>query len=548
MNNLNDGKINIEHLAEIRNVYTNLVDYLKELLFKKGILDSPSYAELSRKLGFHYSWIKDKRCTMKEGHFPKKETFDDLYHRLSERHMKQLGKYWDAIQIKFNALYTISFSTNNKSLSEANSNQISIKREFFNSIKEIFKSFFPKDRIFDTDISRLFFKRARTLKDSHLKGDYKYRRLDLSTLFSFIYKMRMLTPANLIAKIRDIETIEERILQSIKVEVENFIKEFIFANPFDIKYIGDNYLTGTKHLKPEFDLTLKIWMELSLANNGPILLKIVRKMLKYESFGRLNRFGEVERGKVYSLKGLMNMLNELTKLLPCSSYSRIFEDVWKYIELRNLRFSIPGDYHPQWNNPNVVKFHVIFLILRDLGLDILNLEPIDPKSFEKTHGMDSFTYERHHIFINDKMSIDVNRLALVMHKNHNNLEGKTDLVLDLIQRRIELTLECPQYYKTNINKWQDRWEDYLERRCFLIENGIGNFIRKYFKDEQGNNYIIERFFKNIPKDNIERDIRTMMQEWITKNRLAPTLNTYILKRLFYGTPHLITSGFIQYKS
>jgi len=548
MNNLNNDEINLEQLAEIRNEYTNLVDYLKELMFKRRILDSPSYAELSRKLGFHYNWIKEKKYSINQGHFPKKETFDDLYNRLSDRYMNQLSKSYDEIQTKFDTLYTLSFSTEIKTLSDKRPNQKSIKREFFNNIKEIINLHFPNARIFDTDISRLFFRRARTLKDSHLKGDYKYRRLELSTLFSFIYKVRFLTTEEFINKVRDVERVDDIILQKIKTDIENFIEGFIFANPFDVKYIGDKYSSGTLHLKPEYDLTFKVWFELSKAKKEPLLLKHVRRILRYRTFGRINRFGQPDKGKVYSWIGLMNMLKELIKFVPYSSYSKIFKIIWDYIELRNLYLFLPRIYHPSWYTISTLKFHVIILIIRDLGLDILTLEPIKPESFKKTHQMESITFERHHIFINDKMCLDVNRLALVMHKNHSDLEGKTELVLDLIQRRIDLTLECPQYYKTNINKWQDRWEDYLERRCFLIENGIGNFIRKYFKDEQGNNYIIERFFNDIPKNNIEREIRGMMQEWIAKNRPAPILNTYILNRFFCGTPHLITSGFIQYKS
>lgn len=548
MNNLNNDEINLEQLVKIRDSYTNLVDYLKELMFKKHILDSPSYAELSRKLGFRYNWIKEKKYTMNHGHFPKKETFEDLYQRLSERYMGQLDKSWESIQTKFNTLYTLSFSTNVNRLLDVKSEKTSIKQEFFNNVKEIFKLHFPNIRIFDTDISRLLFERARTLKDSHLKGDFKYRRLDLSNLFSFIYRMRILTTADLIAKIRDIESVDAVNLMNIRIEIENFIKEFIFANPFETKYIGDKYLTGTSHLRPEYDLTLKIWMELSLANKKPILLKIVRKMLKYASFGRLNRFGEDERGKVYSLKGLLSMLNELSKILPSSSFSRAFEDAWKYIELRDLRFSIPGVYHPQWYNPKVVRFHIIMLIIRDLGLDLLNLSPIKPIAFKKIHGMDSFTYERHHIFINDKMSIDVNRLALVMHMNHNEHEGKTNLVLDLIRKRIDLTFDCPQYYKKNIINWREKWQKYLERRTFLIQNGIMNFIDEFFTDDDGNNYIFERFFVNVPKDDIEQEIRNILLEWINKNRSTPILNIQIITKLFCGTPNLITSGFIQHKS
>jgi len=548
MNNLNDDKMNLEQLVKIRDAYTDLVDYLKELMFKKGILDSPSYAELSRKLGFHYNWIKEKKYSMSQGHFPKKETFDDLYKRLSEKYMYQLKKSYGAIQSKFNTLYSLSFSIEVQSVSGLNYNQKSIKREFFNNIKEILKTHFLNTRIFDTDISRIFFIRARALKDSHLKGKYKFRKLELSTLFSFIFKMRTITTEEFTINITDINSVDEEILQIIRTEVEDFIEEFIFANPFDVKYIGDKFTSGTKHLKPEYDLTLSIWMELSKAKKKPILLKHVRRMLKYQTFGRINRFGEHDKGNVYSWVGLMKMLKELIKFIPGSSYSRIFEEVWRYIELRCLYPALPRVYHPSWNTISTIKFHVIMLIIRDLGLDLLNLSPIKPIAFKKIHGMDPFTYERHHIFINDKMSIDVNRLALVMHMNHNEHEGKTNIVLDLIRKRIELAFVCPQYYKKNLIKWREKWQEYLNRRTFLIQNGIVNFIDEYFTDDDGNNYIFERFFANVPKDDIEQEIRYIMTEWINKNRSAPILNIHIITKLFYGTPNLITSGFIQLKS
>ena len=360
--------------------------------------------------------------------------------------------------------------------------------------------------------------------------------------------MRFLTTDEFTNYIKDVWDIDKETLNKIKTEFEIYIEEFIFTNPFDVKYIGDKFNSGTKHLKPEYDLTFKVWFELSKAKKEPILLKHGRKMLKYETFGRINRFGEKEKGNVYSWVGLMKMLKELIKFIPSSSYSRIFEQVWRYIELRCLYPALPRVYHPIWYTLSTVKFHVIILIIRDLGLDILNLRPIEPESFKNTHKMDSLTYIRHHIYINDKMSIDVNRLALVMHKHHNNLEGKTDLVLDLIQRRIDLTFDCPQYYKDNLRDWRKKWQKYLERRCFLVQNGIVNFIRKYFTDDDGNNYIFERFFNNVPKDNIEQEIRIMMQKWIEKNRPAPILNFHIIKRLFCSTPNLVTSGFILYKS
>ncbi|MFW9866549.1 MAG: hypothetical protein ACFFEN_10680 [Candidatus Thorarchaeota archaeon] len=522
----------------IRDAYVELVDFLKEIMFKKGILERPSYMELSKKLGFTYNWIKNKKGTLK-AHQPQKKNFDNFYIELTERFKDLLKNSWNTIESKFQQFYNLAFFTDSNLPSTPTRINKSIKRQFFDDIKKIIKKHFPNARIFDRDLSRIFFKRPKALLDSHLKGNYEFRMLDKSTLFSMIYKIRLLTELELINKVRDIKKVDRETLEKIKIDLEKFIESFIFSNPYyDKKYINEKHDTGTEYFKPEFDLTLNIWFNLSKVKKGPILLKHTQKMLKYATFGRLSK------GWKYSWDGIMNMLKILITLLPGEEYSKVFEQSWKYIEHRCLYLALPRNYHSSWYALNTVRFHVVLLIIRDLGLDILNLEPIEPEAFKKTQVMESYTFERHHLFINDKQSIDANRLVLVMHMNHNELEGKSDLVLDLIQSRINLTSDCPQYYKNNIKDWKTLWQQYLKRRNYLIENGIENFIRKFFTDEHGNNYILNRFFKNVPKGQIQREIKIMMQEWINKGRPAPILNTYIMKRLFLGTPYLLNSGYI----
>jgi len=510
-------------------------------MFQKGILERPSYMELSKKLEFTYNWIKDKKDKLR-AHHPQKKTFDDLFTRLSEKYKDSLENSWNTIENKFQNLYNITFPDDSELPSSTSIINTSIKRQFFNNLKKIIQIYFPKARVFDTDLSRIFFNRARSLKDSHLKGDYESRRLDISTLFSMIYKIRLLTKEEFVNKIRDVKRIDQEIFKKITIEIEKYIEKFLFSNPYaDKKYFDEKHDIGTKYFKPEYDLTLNVWLNLSKARNGPILLKNVQKLLRYETFGRFTK------GWEYSWDGIMSMLKKLNLILPSELYAKNFEHVRKYIEQRNLYQALPRNYHPSWYALNTVKFHAVFLIIRDLGLDILNLEPIKPEAFKKTSIMESHTFERHHIFINDKHSIDVNRLALVMHMNHYALEGKTDLILDLIKSRINLTLECPQYYKNNVKNWQKYWQQYIKRRNYLIENGVEKFIIKFFTDEQGNNYILERFFNNVPKGHIEQEIKITMQEWIDKGRPVPLLNTHILNRLFFDSQNLLTSGYIENK-
>jgi len=167
---------------------------------------------------------------------------------------------------------------NNDEINKEPQTQKSIRREFFNDLKEIIKKHFPNIRITDRDLSRLFFKRERALSDAHLKGDHKYRRLELSTLFSFIYKMRFLTTDEFTNSIKDVWDIDKETLNKINTEFETYIEEFIFTNPFDIKYIGDKFKSGTRHLKPEYNLTFRVWFELSKAKKKTSSLKTCTKI------------------------------------------------------------------------------------------------------------------------------------------------------------------------------------------------------------------------------------------------------------------------------
>lgn len=60
----------------------------------------------------------------------------------------------------------------------------------------------------------------------------------------------------------------------------------------------------------------------------------------------------------------------------------------------------------------------------------------------------------------------------------------------------------------------------------------------YFTDEDGHNYIIERFFNNTARGGIETEIKTMIKKWIKKKRPVPILNTFILNRILNNAQKL----------
>lgn len=543
MNNLNRNQTeNMSKLQEIRTTYTDLIDYLKTLLHQKDILINPSYAELSKKLGYNYNSIKDRKDNLKK-HNPQKKTFNDLYDRVSKRYKASLQQEWSIIENKFKIFYKIAFPSDPRLPSMIINPQHSIKRKFFNNIKQIIQEDFPNARIFDTDLSRLLYSKARTLKDAHFKKNRTNRKLTLSILFSYIRSIRNLTATDFIERVRDIQTIDEKKLKRLKINIDSYIEQFIFSNPYKSKYINDVYDMGALYFKPEYNLTLDVWIELSKGRNESLLIKVARRELEYSSYGRFDKFGLKGRGNVYSWDGIIKITKKLTKLLPQNKVYDLVPKFKQYINIRNLHPIHPRIYHRSWNTKSTVKFHIMMLILRDLGLEIVNLEPIEPIAFKKTNVMEIYTYERHHIFPNDKQSIDVNRLVLTMHKNHAKLERKKDLILQLIQSRVNLTRECPHYYKKRFSDWQTRWHKYLERRKFLIENGIEKFIKQFFTDDNGHNYIIERFFSRTPIDKIELEISYMIINWIKKKRHVPILNPTISARLLNGAPELIKGGY-----
>ena len=66
---------------------------------------------------------------------------------------------------------------------------------------------------------------------------------------------------------------------------------------------------------------------------------------------------------------------------------------------------------------------------------------------------------------------------------------------------------------------------------FLLENGITNFIKKFFTDTDGNNYIFERYFKDIPEADIQDNIVAMLDQWTAERRPTPVLNAYVYAQL-----------------
>jgi hypothetical protein len=129
--------------------------------------------------------------------------------------------------------------------------------------------------------------------------------------------------------------------------------------------------------------------------------------------------------------------------------------------------------------------------------------------------------------------------------DHKENEGKPDIIREMLNSRLKGNLQCPQYYKENVENWQYKWNIYNNRRDFVISKGIGMGIIKYFSDKNtGRNSFIERFYPSILKGStdlfklteqekigvcrrLEIKIKKTIGRWVDLHpRLVPRLPSY----------------------
>jgi len=353
------------------------------------------------------------------------------------------------------------------------------------------------------------------------------------------------------------------------LEFEQINKYFnLLSNIFLLKYkdFADNSLKlnihkNLKELKEScYILILNIMVEhriLALDNSGEFevifysylaLAEIKGEAFNINDFSRL--ITDNPKGDLFStkLKGGWRISMEqcilIKNLLPLNGryLKKAIVMIDNYIEYReSLRKS---EYQIYWYDEYVIKVHCTILSIRDLCVDILNLDLFIPESFIRNFPPNWFTFNRHHIFQADKKSIDPNRLTLTITKNHPTHEGKTNLIRKLINWRFEGKNKIPDEYQTIVHKHR-KWLAYLKRRDFIIKYGVGMFILEFLTTNTGTNYFIERFYPDIlekKKKNLntltqqekleialdlEDEIIILLNKWVDKYpKLIPKLPAY----------------------
>ncbi|TFG13794.1 MAG: hypothetical protein EU535_04450 [Promethearchaeota archaeon] len=161
-------------------------------------------------------------------------------------------------------------------------------------------------------------------------------------------------------------------------------------------------------------------------------------------------------------------------------------------------------------------------------MDILTLDIIPSISFSNNlYQNEQLKFQRHHIFPNNKDSLDPNKLVLTINKLHNNLEGCTNLIIKLLKERIKGVYIIPDYYK-NLENGYCLWQEFLNRRNDLRTKGIKYFFKTYYLD------VINRFYKNIHEDKLELSIKELIKEWVNDGNPIPILPKIVQNQLGFN--------------
>lgn len=397
------------------------------------------------------------------------------------------------------------------------------REELINNISGVFENEFPDIDFSDFDVSRIIYNNHKFIKDDFLhsrkiKGN---SRPDLLVLMKIIYHIQNLEINDLVY-LKKLRVLTPLTIMRIKKDIRKIILSFIFRNPYSIKYIKQDNRTkfqrDTYFWKPEFELFLDLWYAASLNYKEPITIKTFQQKIGNPAFSTPTKIGKCNTKYFYKLfKKLPYMFPQISQ----DDLKQVHNNVKKYIKIRNLS-EIYKDYSIYWDDKITKKAQITILILRDLGLEILTLEKILSISFNKNLDLhDSRKYQRHHIFTNDKEKIDPNRLVLSVLNSHTSLEGLQDLIIDLINERINWNDDCPQFYLNNIKNAQLLWKEFLKRQNDIIYNGVEYFFRTHYPD------VVNRFYNDVPIDQLEFVIRQVIQDWVKDGNPIPVLPKYL---------------------
>lgn len=241
------------------------------------------------------------------------------------------------------------------------------------------------------------------------------------------------------------------LLNNVEVEiyknnVQQIIRQFIFSNLYSNPYIKEEIKRGIiihnkDYLESEYDLILSMFLVTS-AYYDKIEVTFEDLNQLFGTGKSISKFLDPATTEIgtYTLKRYYAKLVQLNNTLIINqsfntfSYSQkvkifkeAFAEILEYAYERNKNFLPQNhDLYERFKIPEVVGYHLIELVKRDLGFDILSFRPLKDDIFS------NFSYIRHHfrkkdIFmkpaINKLKSSRLNDIVLTNRKLHGRYKA-----------------------------------------------------------------------------------------------------------------------------
>lgn len=398
-----------------------------------------------------------------------------------------------------------------------NREELTPREDLINNIKIFFKREIPNIHLTDFDLSRILYNNQKFIKDDflHARKITGNSKPDLLVLLKIIYHVQNLTSDD--KKLEKLGVNPHK-LNKIKQYIRKTVIDFIFSNPYNIKYIKQDDRTKlqqeTNYWRPEFELFIDLWYAASLNKGEPITIKTFQQTIGNPAFSTPTKIGKCNTKYFYKI---FKNLSDLFPNISQEDHKHTHKNIRRYIKSRHLS-EVYKDYSIYWEDEITKKAQIAILLLRDLGLDMITLEVIPSLSFNKNLDLhDPRKYQRHHIFINDKDKIDPNRLVLALLNSHPFLEGHADQIINLIRIRLAWKDECPKFYLKNHCNAQLLWTEFLKRRNDIIKKGIEYFFRNDYPD------VVNRFYNDVPVGQLETAIKQTIQDWIQDGNPIPII-------------------------
>lgn len=199
-----------------------------------------------------------------------------------------------------------------------------------------------------------------------------------------------------------------------RTELQNAIKYFVFYGKYPSRYVAKYPKRGVtiftkEFLMIEYDTILSLWILCAVLNeNFSITFADVKRYYNFEHDPSQYLIqGDYNIG--YNFKGIYTKIRRLLekininqpyKLFSYSMKVSIFRDTFnqilRYSKIRRVRI-LPAkwDVYQVFNHPNIIAYHIISLLKRNLGFDVFHFKVLDDDIF--SNGI----FIRHHFRYKD---------------------------------------------------------------------------------------------------------------------------------------------------